>query len=137
MTDFTAQDYLTLGAGGVSFMLLIGIVVFAITKLLPLLQKIFMKFEFLNNAMDDVKDAITDLKVENSNSKQATENNTKAVENTTKDIDKLAESNGSIAKSIELQGQSVSMLAQLMEKQFDKSTSIETTLIRIDERTKN
>lgn len=80
------EQYASVGALGVSFIVLMIIIIYMVKSLKP--------------TLDSLIESVSSLKIENQNYKSAMDNNTKALEAVAKSVDEVAKSNQVIADMV-------------------------------------
>lgn len=102
------KHYGALGAGGLSLVVLVWLIVYVITKQYPILEQI---------------------KVDNESHKEVIRNNTEAIR-------EMSRSNQNVAQALSLLDNSFSNFGRLMEKHDERAEQIENDVIKIRENTK-
>lgn len=102
------KHYGALGAGGLSLVVLVWLIVYVITKQYPILEQI---------------------KVDNESHKEVIRNNTEAIR-------EMSRSNQNVAQALSLLDNSFSTFERLMEKHDERAEQIENDVIKIRENTK-
>ena len=102
------KHYGALGAGGLSLVVLVWLIVYVITKQYPILEQI---------------------KVDNESHKEVIRNNTEAIR-------EMSRSNQNVAQALSLLDNSFSTFGRLMEKHDERAEQIENDVIKIRENTK-
>lgn len=102
------KHYRALGAGGLSLVVLVWLIVYVITKQYPILEQI---------------------KVDNESHKEVIRNNTEAIR-------EMSRSNQNVAQALSLLDNSFSNFGRLMEKHDERAEQIENDVIKIRENTK-
>lgn len=102
------KHYGALGAGGLSLVVLVWLIVYVITKQHPILEQI---------------------RVDNESHKEVIRNNTEAIR-------EMSRSNQNVAQALSLLDNSFSTFGRLMEKHDGRAEQIENDVIKIIENTK-
>lgn len=102
------KHYGALGAGGLSLVVLVWLIVYVITKQYPILEQI---------------------RVDNESHKEVVRNNTEAIK-------EMSRSNQNVAQALALLDNSFSTFGRLMEKHDERAEQIENDIIKIRENTK-
>lgn len=106
-SGFTPQDLITIGAGGISFLILAGIVVYFIKSLNP---------------------TLTELKSQNNGYSSIIQNNTSA-------ITELSRSNDNVAHALELLNVTYKDMKETIDHHTTQSEKMNIEIIKISERT--
>ena len=112
------EQYMTLGALGISFLTLIGIVAAWVKNIGPTLQ--------------GMKDALEDVKHETKDSNQMLENNTRALVTVASSVQEVANSNVNMANMVSILTNTLDTQAKLIEKHdLDSGKNVEAALLQL------